>query len=86
MILLIFQASIIGEIQIGDLLAAPFSYDNMWYRVRVLGFEGDKVDVYYVDFGDSEYLEKSQLRALRYVFRLVFLVSDLSSYRNPRID
>ncbi|KAM4661914.1 tudor and KH domain-containing protein isoform 2-T2 [Discoglossus pictus] len=42
------------EFQVGDIVAAPFHTDAFWYRAEVLGFlDNGKVDLYYVDYGDS---------------------------------
>ncbi|ESO89711.1 hypothetical protein LOTGIDRAFT_124728 [Lottia gigantea] len=46
-----------GEVSIGDMVAAPFEHDNAWYRAKVIGIHDDKVDLYFVDFGDSEYTD-----------------------------
>lgn len=51
--------------QVGDLLAAPFEYDQNWYRVRVSEVKEDAIDLYYVDFGDSCIIKKSEIRNLR---------------------
>ncbi|XP_054751341.2 tudor and KH domain-containing protein-like [Lytechinus pictus] len=54
------------SLQKGEIVAAPFSHDQMWYRTRILGFlDGDMVDLYYVDYGDSEAVPKSSVCTLR---------------------
>lgn len=56
---------------VGDLVAAPFSEDESWYRARILGVVGDDVDVYFVDYGDSLMVSKQAIRKLRYSLDLL---------------
>ena len=49
----------------GDMVAAPFDSDNLWYRAQVWTIEDNKVDLYYGDFGDSCWIEKDRIRQLR---------------------
>eukprot|EP00057_Strongylocentrotus_purpuratus_P031816 XP_785759.1 PREDICTED: tudor and KH domain-containing protein [Strongylocentrotus purpuratus] len=54
------------SLQIGEIVAAPFSHDQMWYRTRILGFlDDDMLDLYFVDYGDSEATPKSSVCTLR---------------------
>lgn len=59
---------------VGDLVAAPFSEDNSWYRARILGVVRDDVDVYFVDYGDSLLVSKKAIRKLRYSLDLISYV------------
>ncbi|XP_063438274.1 tudor and KH domain-containing protein-like isoform X1 [Mytilus trossulus] len=52
----------------GDLVAAPFENDTSWYRAKVMGVEGDTLDLLYVDYGDSGYLPFNKVRRLRSEF------------------
>ena len=47
------------------MVAVPFATDPGWYRGRVLEVSGDKVDVYYVDYGDSELVPCDRIMTLR---------------------
>ena len=50
----------------GDIVAAPFQGDDLWYRARILGFlEDNKVDLYYVDYGDCGHVPRSDVFTLR---------------------
>ena len=51
--------------QVGDLVAAPFDHDAMWYRAQVLEVLDDTVDLYYVDFGDSGIVDREKVMPLR---------------------
>ncbi|XP_063438275.1 tudor and KH domain-containing protein-like isoform X2 [Mytilus trossulus] len=72
----------------GDLVAAPFENDTSWYRAKVMGVEGDTLDLLYVDYGDSGYLPFNKVRRLRSEFEalpfqaiecnLSFVLSDLN--------
>lgn len=55
---------------VGDIVAAPFSDDNAWYRAQIVGVLGDDVDLYFVDYGDSLVISKERIRRLRYVDNL----------------
>lgn len=50
----------------GDIVAAPFEHDTSWYRAKIIGFlEDDKVDMYFVDYGDYGAIPKTSLFKLR---------------------
>ena len=55
-----------------QLVAAPFSHDDKWYRARVTKVTLDDYDVeesqvalYYLDYGDSDTRRKKDLCSLR---------------------
>ncbi|CAC5358109.1 TDRKH [Mytilus coruscus] len=52
----------------GDLVAAPFENDTSWYRAKVMGVEGDTLDLLYVDYGDSGYLPCNKVQRMRSEF------------------
>lgn len=63
----------VTELKEGDVVAAPFEHDGQWYRTEVCELNGDNIDLYYVDFGDSGFLTKDRLRVLRYsIYELIF--------------
>ena len=35
----------------------------MWYRGKILAHEGEEYDVFYVDYGDREWVKMEHLRA-----------------------
>jgi len=60
---------------VDQLVAAPFSHDDMWYRARVTDVTLDDYDVeeslvalYYLDYGDSDTRRKKDLCSLRVDF------------------
>ncbi|XP_073493457.1 tudor and KH domain-containing protein isoform X2 [Phyllobates terribilis] len=56
----------VPEIQVGDIVAAPFHVDEFWYRAEVLGFlKNGNVDLYYVDYGDNWDTAREELHPLR---------------------
>uniref|UniRef100_A0A1L8DLS9 Putative kinase anchor protein n=1 Tax=Nyssomyia neivai TaxID=330878 RepID=A0A1L8DLS9_9DIPT len=57
---------------LGQIVAALFKYDNKWYRAEVIAiqpneYQSDKIvlDIYYVDYGDSAYVETTDVYQLR---------------------
>lgn len=67
------QIHAIKELAVGQIVTAPFPIvDNRWYRGEVRAIEPNeqdvsesRVDLYYVDYGDSEYLKQRELFQLR---------------------
>jgi staphylococcal nuclease domain-containing protein 1 len=55
-----------GPPKVGDVVAAKFSADDEWYRAKVrrVDRDGKKVDLTYLDYGNSETLPWSRLRPL----------------------
>jgi staphylococcal nuclease domain-containing protein 1 len=55
-----------GPPKVGDVVAGKFTLDNEWYRARVrrVDREGKKVDLTYMDYGNSETVPWSRLRPL----------------------
>ncbi|CAD5120174.1 unnamed protein product [Dimorphilus gyrociliatus] len=41
---------------IGDMVAGRFEFDDKWYRARVNDIADNKIDLYFVDYGDSEWV------------------------------
>ena len=56
------------DVRQGEIVAAPFDSDNLWYRAEVNSVEDDKVDLYYGDFGDSYVIQTDRIRRLRLEF------------------
>ncbi|XP_022900396.1 tudor and KH domain-containing protein homolog [Onthophagus taurus] len=56
---------ILDNLQPGDLVAALFKYDNKWYRAEVLKIHNSQVELYYVDYGDTDTTECSDAYELR---------------------
>ncbi|PSN39206.1 Tudor and KH domain-containing protein [Blattella germanica] len=62
----------IKDISVEQLVAAPFSHDDKWYRARVTGvnlddydIEDSDVELYYLDYGDSDSRKKREVFSLR---------------------
>ena len=50
---------------VGDFVCGQYSADSKWYRAKVVSLEADgKVDLLFIDFGNSEESELSSIRAL----------------------
>ncbi|XP_052242771.1 staphylococcal nuclease domain-containing protein 1-like [Dreissena polymorpha] len=55
----------------GDMCAARFSEDQQWYRARVEKIEGSKIHVLFVDYGNREVTDATQLSQLASNFTLL---------------
>ncbi|RZF47176.1 hypothetical protein LSTR_LSTR004885 [Laodelphax striatellus] len=62
----------IKELDVGQIVAAPFAFDEKWYRAEVCAIKQDdydpnasKVSLYYVDYGDEGEQPRSNLFQLR---------------------
>ena len=61
-----FQTCQVDKFSVGDIIATPFEHDRSWYRARITEIlEGDQIDVYYVDFGDSCIVSMDTVKAIR---------------------
>lgn len=60
------DAALPGPPKVGDIVAAKFSEDQSFYRARVrhVDRENKKVDISYIDYGNSEQLPFTSLRPL----------------------
>ncbi|GME49337.1 nuclease domain-containing protein 1 [Neofusicoccum parvum] len=56
----------VEQVKAGDFVSAKFTEDNDWYRARVRrnDREAKKVEVLYIDYGNSEVIPYSRLRPL----------------------
>ena len=52
------------EFLVGEQVAAVWPTDNLWYRGRVLGSMGGKWQVFYMDYGDTRYVEEPYIMPL----------------------
>lgn len=48
----------------GELVASRFSLDGQWYRAKVLDTDEDRVQVFYVDFGNREWVPETTIRQM----------------------
>ena len=55
----------LADVKVGSFCVAQFSMDQLWYRGRVSRVQGSNATVCYVDFGNSENLKMSALKALK---------------------
>ncbi|XP_067625022.1 tudor and KH domain-containing protein homolog [Eurosta solidaginis] len=62
----------IGEPYLGQIVAAVFKYDGKWYRAEIVGILPNQynpnevvLDLYFVDYGDSEYVTTHEVFELR---------------------
>lgn len=72
------ELSKMSTVSVGDLVAATFPHDNLWYRAKVTNVEEDdystgesKITVFYVDFGDDGVLLQKQLFSLQPEFLVI---------------
>ncbi|ESP00578.1 hypothetical protein LOTGIDRAFT_157854 [Lottia gigantea] len=58
------NVNVLRNPMIGTLCAAKFKGDDVWYRARITEIRGTSAHVFFVDFGNSEDVDFSELRAL----------------------
>merc|ERR1719186_2088028 len=49
------------DISMGDLVVAKWNEDDVWYNARVVEVTGDKVEVTFVDYGNSDIVERNRI-------------------------
>ena len=55
---------IVTSISVGTFCVARYE-DGGWYRAQVTGVQGESIDVFYIDYGDSATLPLSSIRSLK---------------------
>ncbi|XP_015596689.1 tudor and KH domain-containing protein homolog [Cephus cinctus] len=54
------------NINVGQMVAAKFSFDKLWYRAEVTSIiEADSYEAYFVDYGDREIMKAADMLELR---------------------
>ena len=55
-----------GSLSVGDVCCAQFTEDNVWYRARVISVseESDDIEVFFMDYGNSEITKIERLRPI----------------------
>lgn len=73
------ELHVLQEINVGQIVAAPFDHDNKWYRAEVLKIEEDEYDaadsritLYYGDYGDYCVVRRKDLYDLRTDFLTLY--------------
>lgn len=69
---------------IGQIVAAVFTFDEKWYRAEIVDIMPDQynpkeqiIDLYFVDYGDSEYISPADICELRTDFLTLRLVKPI---------
>ena len=58
------DSEIVTSICVGAFCIAQYE-DGGWYRAQVTGVQGESIDVFYIDYGDSATLPLSSIRSLK---------------------
>lgn len=56
---------VLSKVKVGDVCAALFVDDGKWYRSRIMSIQDNEVDVLFLDFGDSQFMSRQDIRALK---------------------
>lgn len=56
--------SVLSSVKVGDIVAAPFENDRTWYRAKVMDVDNSTLDLFYVDYGDSAFMDSTQVKPL----------------------
>ena len=51
-------------VNVGDWVAARYSHDNLWYRASVTQVNGDRLQVLYLDYGNTETVDIADCKEL----------------------
>jgi len=73
----------------GELVKAQYTADDQWYRASITSTEGDNYRVLYIDYGNSETIPSSRVRALGQQFRSLrpqAIESHLAFVKPPTIN
>ena len=64
---LLTQACRVDQVEEGMLVGATFPQDpdGLWYRAQVVEVSNHQLDLYYVDYGDSEWVPQKNVVKLR---------------------
>ncbi|XP_014243012.1 maternal protein tudor isoform X2 [Cimex lectularius] len=80
----------LDSINIGSPVACLFSQDNLWYRGLVIGVDSDKINVFFVDYGNRDNVSVNQLcnisRSLVKKWRSQAVECCLSGFENATPD
>ena len=63
-----------SQVKIGELVACKYDKEN-WHRAKIIEIINEKVDVYYVDYGDSHYVDLNRLSKLDQKFNQLAIQS-----------
>ena len=78
--------NVLQNLDIGATCCAQFSEDQSWYRSVITSFIDEMhVQVQFVDYGNSDVVEKSKLKILMDEFREVPVLAIQSSLENPGV-
>ncbi|XP_069127026.1 uncharacterized protein [Argopecten irradians] len=60
--------SSIDQPEIGMPCVAKFSEDEMWYRAEISSFENNKIEVQFIDYGNSEFVDLKSVKIIQKEF------------------
>ncbi|XP_065175316.1 tudor and KH domain-containing protein-like [Sycon ciliatum] len=62
---------LLNKVRVGDVCASTYANDGTWYRGRIMDISGDQLDIFFLDYGDSQYTTHAKLKALKPEFLTV---------------
>ncbi|CAD6216288.1 GSCOCG00004439001-RA-CDS [Cotesia congregata] len=80
------ELHVLKNISVGQTVAAKFSFDNRFYRAEVIAVMDDGFNIHFLDYGDHEIIEGTDLYELRTDFlslRFQALECSLANIRPP---
>ena len=51
----------LSTLKVNDILEALFSFDQKWYRIKITQIKADHIDIYFLDYGNSQLLNKKEI-------------------------
>ena len=59
------QSAPVEAVKVGEVVAAPLEGDSSWYRAQVMGVRDTELDLFYIDYGDSTFMDIARVRQIR---------------------
>ncbi|KAK3886928.1 hypothetical protein Pcinc_008937 [Petrolisthes cinctipes] len=56
------QGNVVGDVEVGEVVCGYIAYDDLWYRAEVLEKHPKLVSLFFVDFGDTQYVPRTDIR------------------------
>lgn len=56
------SGNIVCDVEVGELVCAYIAHDELWYRAEVLEKHSNQLSLFFVDFGDTQEVRRTDIR------------------------